>query len=140
MLSAPRTRTRWNDPHGGPPRPCRAYYPVGRRWPGHVLGPGGWTLPKLLMLATFLGTAPWTGLCLANGLIGFTILIFCRDPVQAVCPIDGSVDPETPLPRTAIAVTVRNEDTRLVLPPLRPAPPVVALVGSSSAPTTSPPC
>jgi membrane glycosyltransferase len=84
-----------------------------------VLGPGGWTLPKLLMLAAFLGTAPWTGLCLANGLIGFAILMFCRDPVQAVCPIDGSMDPQTPLPRTAIAVTVRNEDTRLVLPPLR---------------------
>ena len=26
-----------------------------------VLAPGGWTLPKLVMLAAFLGTAPWTG-------------------------------------------------------------------------------
>ena len=49
-----------------------------------VLAPGGWTLPKLVMLAAFLGTAPWTGLCLANGLIGFLILVCCRDPVRAV--------------------------------------------------------
>ena len=52
----------------------------------HVLAPGGWTLPKLVMLAAFLATAPWTGLCLANGLIGFLILTLCRDPVRAVFP------------------------------------------------------
>jgi membrane glycosyltransferase len=84
-----------------------------------VLAPGGWTPPKLLMLAAFLGTAPWTGLCLANGLIGFAILVFCRDPVQAVSPIADGVDAAAPLPRTAIALTVRNEDMRVVLPPLR---------------------
>ena len=71
------------------------------------------------MLAAFLGTAPWTGLCLANGLIGFAILVFCRDPVKAVFPIAVGADTAAPLPRTAIAVTVRNEDPRLVLPPLR---------------------
>ena len=70
------------------------------------------------MLAAFLGTAPWTGLCLANGLIGFIILMVCRDPVRSVFPaIDA--DSDAPLPRTAIAVTVRNEDMRRVLPPLR---------------------
>ena len=35
-----------------------------------VLAPGGWSTAKLVMLAAFAGTAPWTGLCLANGLIG----------------------------------------------------------------------
>jgi membrane glycosyltransferase len=88
-----------------------------------VLAPGGWTLPKLAMLAAFLGTAPWTGLCLANGLIGFVILIACHDPVRAVFPSlfpspGNRLAPGT-LPRTAIAVTVRNEDMRLLLPPLR---------------------
>ena len=34
------------------------------------------------MLAAFAGTAPWTGLCLANGLIGFVVLVFARDPVR----------------------------------------------------------
>ncbi len=93
-----------------------------------VLAPGGWTLPKLVMLAAFVGTAPWTGLCLANGLIGFLILICCRDPVWAVVPMAKPPPQPSPasrervgvgLPRTAIAVTVRNEDMRRVLPPLR---------------------
>jgi membrane glycosyltransferase len=82
-----------------------------------VLAPGGWTAPKLIMLAAFAGTAPWTGLCLANALIGFAILVGSRDPVGAVFPPSG--DTRADLPRTAIAVTVREEDMRRVLPPLR---------------------
>ena len=81
-----------------------------------VLAPGGWTLPKLVMLAAFAGTAPWTGLCVANALIGFLILTLARDPTRAVFPIPPL--PSRPLPPTAIVVTVRNEDMRLVLPPL----------------------
>jgi membrane glycosyltransferase len=88
-----------------------------------VLAPGGWTLAKLAMLVAFLGTAPWTGLCLANGLIGFLVLICCRDPVRAVFPplfpSLGNRLASGTLPRTAIVVTVRNEDMRLLLPPLR---------------------
>ena len=53
-----------------------------------VLAPGGWTPAKLVMLAAFVGTAPWTGLCLANGLIGFIILTTRRDPIRAVFPGD----------------------------------------------------
>src|SRR3974377_171917 len=41
-------------------------------WQGPA--PGGWPPAKLVMAAAFAGTAPWTGLCLANGLIGFVIL------------------------------------------------------------------
>lgn len=81
-----------------------------------VLAPGGWTVAKLVMLVAFAGTAPWTGLCLANGLIGFVILMASRDPVRAVFPIDGN---DGPPPRTAIAVTIRDEDMGRVLPPLR---------------------
>jgi membrane glycosyltransferase len=83
----------------------------------HVLAPGGWTLAKLVMLAAFAGTAPWTGLCAANALIGFAILMICRDPVRTVCPLPAQ--PPRILGRTAIAVTIRSEDMRRVLPPLR---------------------
>src|SRR5579859_3907806 len=83
----------------------------------HVLAPGGWTLAKLVMLAAFAGTAPWTGLCAANALIGFAILMVCRDPVRAVCPLPAR--PPRILGRTAIAVTIRSEDMRRVLPPDR---------------------
>ena len=82
-----------------------------------VLAPGGWSTAKLVMLAAFAGTAPWTGLCLANGLIGFIILVGSRDPVRAVFPVADN--DRTALPRTAIAVTVRDEDMDRVLPPLR---------------------
>ncbi len=81
-----------------------------------VLAPGSWTLSKLVMLAAFIGTAPWTGLCVANGLIGFVVLLGARNPVSmSIAP----PPPPAELPRIAIAVTIRNEDMRQVLPPLR---------------------
>ena len=83
----------------------------------HVLAPGGWTLAKLVMLAAFIGTAPWTGLCAANALIGFIILMVSRDPVRAVCPLP--LQPLRVPGRTAIAVTIRSEDMQRVMPPLR---------------------
>ena len=79
-----------------------------------VLAPGGWTLAKLVMLFAFIGTAPWTGLCVANGLIGFLLLMLA--PAQAEI---STARPRGEIPRTAIVVTVRNEDMRRVLPPLR---------------------
>ena len=82
-----------------------------------VLAPGGWTVAKLIMLVAFLGTSPWTGLCLANGLIGFLVLILSPDPIRAVFPVKTRGN--APLPRTAIVVTVREEDMWRVLPPLR---------------------
>jgi membrane glycosyltransferase len=82
-----------------------------------VLAPGGWTLAKLVMLVAFIGVTPWTGLCAANGLIGFAILLLCRDPIRTVCPVP--LGPPRSVARTAIAMTVRNEDMRRVLPPLR---------------------
>jgi hypothetical protein len=49
-----------------------------------VLAPGGWTTAKLVMAAAFAGTAPWTGSCAANGVIGSccsrqgAVLLPCR--------------------------------------------------------------
>ena len=71
-----------------------------------VLAPGGWTAAKLVMLAAFAGTAPWTGLCLANGLIGFLILVARRDPVRAV--VSGAIDDR----RNAAAHRDRDDGAR----------------------------
>jgi membrane glycosyltransferase len=71
-----------------------------------VLAPGGWTIAKLAMLVGLLGTAPWTGLCLANGVLGFLVLLTTRAPSREV--------PAGTPPPLAIAVTVRDED----LPPI----------------------
>src|SRR5437588_231606 len=91
-----------------------------------VLAPGGWTPAKIVMFAAFAGTAPWTGLCVANGLIGFVILAFARDPVGMVFPTpEKSLSPVgwgkigEAAPQVAIAMTVRDEDMQRVLPPLR---------------------
>src|SRR5690349_11732997 len=73
-----------------------------------VLAPGGWTPAKVVMFAAFLGTAPWTGLCLANGVIGFVLLMFGPHAPRPASPL-------APVPRIAIAMTVRNEDMRRVL-------------------------
>lgn len=78
-----------------------------------VLAPGGWTVPKLVMFGAFAGTAPWTGLCAANAVIGFVRLMIPHSP--GLLP---RLEREA-LPRVAIVVTVRNEDMARVLPPLR---------------------
>jgi membrane glycosyltransferase len=81
-----------------------------------VLAPGGWTAAKLVMAAAFAGTAPWTGLCAANGIIGFILLVL-RPLISAPLP-RGEAESRS-LPRTAIVVTVRDEDMGRVLPALR---------------------
>ncbi|MSP05257.1 MAG: glucans biosynthesis glucosyltransferase MdoH [Acetobacteraceae bacterium] len=83
-----------------------------------ALGSGGWSAGKILFLLCVLGTAPWAGLCAANALIGFAILLAARDPAGFVFGVDDPPLPMVP-PRTAIAVTVRNEDMAEVVPPLR---------------------
>jgi membrane glycosyltransferase len=85
-----------------------------------VLAPGGWTAAKMTMLVASLGTAPWTGLCLANGAIGFLVLLTARTPSPAV-----SAGAPSPL---AIAVTVRDED---LLPILRRLHALLAALGSA---------
>jgi membrane glycosyltransferase len=77
-----------------------------------TLAPGGWNGPKLFLLLTCALSAPWTGFCAANGLIGF-VLRLRRPAVPPPLLVRG--DP----PRTAITLTIRNEDMELVLPPVR---------------------
>lgn len=81
-----------------------------------ALAGGGWSVGKLLFFLCFIGTAPWTALCATNALIGFVILLGTRDPAEFVFAVE---DRPRPMPRTAIAVTIRNEDMTEVLPPLR---------------------
>lgn len=83
-----------------------------------VLAPGGWTLPKMGILVAFIGVAPWVGVCVGNAIPGFIILVFSRDPARAVLPASGDTDTVPISVRTAIAITVRNENMQTVLPPL----------------------
>ncbi len=79
-----------------------------------VLAPGGWAVAKLAMLVGLLGTAPWTGLCLANGLPGFLRLVSTR----ALAPPATVSDPPplaVAMSPLAVAITVRSEDLAPVL-------------------------
>lgn len=83
-----------------------------------VLAPGGWTPFEVLIMACFVGTVPWTGICLGNALPGFFLLMFAADPARAALGV--AFDDDAPITaRVAIAVTVRDEAMELVLPPLR---------------------
>ena len=84
-----------------------------------ALGSHGWSFIKALALLCVLGTAPWTALCATNALLGFAVLMFARDPVGHVFAVEDRLPFTGPVPRTAIAVTIRNEDMATVLPPLR---------------------
>jgi membrane glycosyltransferase len=76
-----------------------------------VLAPGGWTVAKLLMAAGFAGAAPWLALCGANGILGALV----GDSAGTAAPAASA----EALPRTVIAVTVRNEDLGPVLAALQ---------------------
>lgn len=84
-----------------------------------ALASGGWSVGKILFLLCFLGTAPWTALCATNALIGFAILLIARDPARYVFGVEDRLPFPGTVPRTAIAVTIRNEDMAEVLPPVR---------------------
>jgi membrane glycosyltransferase len=73
----------------------------------HLLAPDGWPIAKALMLAGYAGAAPWVGLCLANGLIGWLLLLTARPRPS---------HPVLPIPPTAIAIIVRNEALGALLP------------------------
>jgi membrane glycosyltransferase len=73
-----------------------------------VLAPGGWTLAKLAMLVGLLGTAPWAGLCLANGLLGFLVLI------SAARTIDPRATPPPSCRRRSASTTCLRAASELV--------------------------
>jgi len=74
-----------------------------------ALAPGGWTVAKAAILGSFALASLWVGFCLMQGVAGY-VLLLCRKPPPEAYPL--------PATRIAIAVTVRNEDMDIVLPPL----------------------
>lgn len=84
-----------------------------------ALAPGGWSGAKVLLLVCYLGVAPWLGICGANALSGFFILLLARDPARFVLPVAADLERGDIPAMTALVVTIRNEPMELVLPPLR---------------------
>ena len=81
-------------------------------WAGSVLATGGWsTLDVLLILAFAIGL-PWTVLGFWNAIIGLVLLLGARRPLEEVGPfaVDVPELADQGEPRTAILMTLRNED------------------------------
>jgi membrane glycosyltransferase len=77
----------------------------------HVLGAGGWTLVDVILFICFAAGTPWTVLGFWNALIGLWLLHFRKDAVAEVAPFAAAGDQPVPLRvKTAIFMTVRNED------------------------------
>ena len=76
-----------------------------------VMGAGGWTVVDVIMFVCFAVGTPWTVLGFWNALIGLWLLHFHKSPMAEVAPYAAAGDLPTPLTiKTAITMTVRNED------------------------------
>ena len=75
-----------------------------------TLAPGGPGALKIALAVCIVLNAPWLGLSAATGLVGAAIRLGAADPVAAVLPtLRGMEMGQAPLPRTAIAVCLRDE-------------------------------
>jgi membrane glycosyltransferase len=88
-------------------------------WLAVLLGTPHWTPLRIALFALYAIAAPWNVLGLTNALIGLWLVHGRGDALRAVAPF--AVDPgEAPLQsRTAILMTLRNEDPRRALARLR---------------------
>lgn len=76
-----------------------------------ILGSGGWTLLDVILLACFAAGTPWTVLGFWNSLVGLWLLHFHKNPMAEVAPFAAAGDTAAPVnTKTAIFMTVRNED------------------------------
>ena len=76
-----------------------------------VFGAGGWSSLDLVLLGCFLVGAPWTVMGVWNAILGVWLLHGRREGLALAAPHLAAGDREVPLTqRTAVAMTVRNED------------------------------
>ena len=99
-----------------------------------VLGAGGWTFLDMLLLAAFAVGTPWTVLGFWNACVGLWLLHRHGDPMQAVAPYAAAGDLPTPITtKTAVFMTVRNEDPARAILRLRTIKASVDATGQGAA-------
>ncbi len=85
-----------------------------------VLGAGGWTWADVVLFICFTAGTPWTVLGFWNALIGLWLLHFRKDALAEVAPYAAAGDQPAPLRvKTAVFMTVRNEDPQRAILRLR---------------------
>jgi membrane glycosyltransferase len=76
-----------------------------------VFGKGGWSASDIVILICFIFGAPWTVMGLWNAVFGIWLLHGRRNGVALAAPHLAAGETEAPITsRTALAMTVRNED------------------------------
>ena len=98
-----------------------------------VLGAGGWTWVDVILFACFAFGTPWTVLGFWNSLIGLWLMHFGKDVMAEVAPYAAAGDQPTPIGiKTAIFMTVRNEDPGRAILRLRTVKASVDATGEGS--------
>ncbi|HYF54296.1 MAG TPA: glucans biosynthesis glucosyltransferase MdoH [Salinarimonas sp.] len=85
-----------------------------------VLGAGGWSAVDILLMAGVAVAAPWTVLGFWNAALGLWLLHGVPDGLDRVAPFARAGEADDPLRlRTAVLMTLRNEDPGRALARLR---------------------
>jgi membrane glycosyltransferase len=99
-----------------------------------VLGAGGWTLADMVIFVAFAFGAPWTVLGFWNAVLGFWLLHVRKDGLAEVAPYIHSGETGEPLViRTAMLMTLRNEDPARAFARLRVVKASVDATGQGAA-------
>lgn len=80
-------------------------------WASSIASAGGWTLPMMIAVACFALGTPWPVLGFWNAVIGLWLLHGVKDPLASVAPfLSARAEPVPITPKTAVLMTLRNED------------------------------
>lgn len=94
----------------------------------------GWTLVDVIMFGCFLLGTPWAVLGFWNALIGLWLLHGSKDAISEVAPYAAAGASATPLTiKTAILLTLRNEDPERALKRIATVKESVDLTGEGNA-------
>jgi membrane glycosyltransferase len=99
-----------------------------------ILGSGGWTAVDVILFVCFVFGTPWTVLGFWNSLIGLWLLHFRKGAMAAVAPYAPAGDENVPLRiKTAIFMTLRNEDAERAISRFRTVKASVDATGEGAA-------
>jgi membrane glycosyltransferase len=99
-----------------------------------ILGSSGWTAVDIILFVCFVFGTPWTVLGFWNSLIGLWLLHFRKTAMAEVAPYAPAGDEKVPLRiKTAIFMTLRNEDAERAISRFRTVKASVDATGDGAA-------
>lgn len=84
-----------------------------------IASSGGWTLPGILLLFCVVAITPWNAIGFWNSLVGLILLHVTRSGPAAAAPFLRTASNDPVVLRTAILMTLRNEDPARAISRLR---------------------